>query len=255
MVEKKRDMLGKGLHVLTCLGEHPEGVSVSELAREAGLPVSTTHRLLATLVADGYAALDSGTHLYRVALRVFELSQKAAATWGSTRVREVLTAMAEETGESALMGAIDGTGFVYLEHVEGPHRVRVKGNLGTRGPLHCTALGKLLLAVQPADERERILEQITLTRYTDTTVTTMARLRQELRTTAERGYAVTDQEYEPEIRSIAVPVTAGEPLGATIAVCLTAPLYRTSIERLTGWLPILREAGRKIALYRPGEHR
>ncbi|PSL06124.1 IclR family transcriptional regulator [Haloactinopolyspora alba] len=254
-MENKRDMLGKGLHVLTHLGDHPDGVSVSELARETGLPVSTTHRLLATLVADGYAAVDSGTHLYRVALRVFELSQKAAATWGSTRVREELTAMTEETGESALMGAIDGTEFVYLEHVEGPHRVRVKGNLGTRGPLHCTALGKLLLAVQPAGERDRILDELTLTRYTPTTITTMPRLREELHVTAERGYAVTDQEYEPEIRSIAVPVTAAEQLGSTIAVCLTAPVYRTSLDRLRDWLPVLRETGRKIALYRPGGHR
>lgn len=252
MVGKERDMLGKGLHLLTKVGEHAEGVGVTQLAQETGLPISTTHRLMSTLVSEGYVAIHPTTRLYRVALRVFELSHKAADTWGSARVREVMSALANESGESILMGAIDGTEFVYLEHVEGPKSVRVKGNLGSRGPLHCTALGKLLLAMQPEGQRDQIIDQLELVQYTPRTITSKEQLRAELTATQQRGFSVTNEEYEPEISSIAVPVSAGGRQGSTIAICIAAPLYRASIDQLREWLPRLRDVGRQIALYHPG---
>jgi IclR family acetate operon transcriptional repressor len=243
-----KDMLGKGLWLLTRLGGYPDGVGVSRLADDTGLPVSTTHRLLSTLVDHGFATYEPTSRQYRVGLRVFELSQQLMVSWGHRQVRDVLVRLVNATGESALLGVMEGNELVYVEHVEGTSNPRVKGNVGGRGPLHCTAMGKMLLASMPPADLDHLLDLLRLERYAPKTITSRERLRRELRSIRQRGYATADEEHERDIRSIAVPVRQPSSDRVSAALTLAAPTFRAPPELLLEWLPLLLEASREIAL-------
>jgi DNA-binding IclR family transcriptional regulator len=251
-VEKKpKDMLGKGLGLLRALGGHPAGVGVSELAECVGLPVSTTHRLLSTLVDNGFAVYDPSRHVYRMGMQIFELSHQLSAAWGQDRVREILTKLVQETGESVLMGVLDDGSLVYVDHLEGTSNPRVKGNVGGRGPLHCTAMGKMLLATMPTADQAAVVDQLELVKLAPKTIVSRDRLRRELRQIRQRGYAIADEEHERDIRAIAVPVFGGSPDHTTAAICVAAPVFRAPSALLLDWLPLLQNAAREISLVAP----
>lgn len=250
-----KDMLGKGLWLLTRLGTFPAGAGVSQLADETGLPVSTTHRLLGTLVDHGFASYEPASRTYRMGLRVFELSQQLKSSWGDSRVREALSKLAADTGETVLMSVLVGDEMVYIEHVEGASNLRVKGSIGGRGPLHCTAMGKVLLATMPTSEQTAVVERLTLHQHAPKTITSRERLRRELRQVRRRGYAIADEEYELDIRTIAVPVHRGVSDQVMAAVCVSAPVFRAPSELLLGWLPLLQSVCQEISLVAPAYER
>ncbi len=246
-----KGVLSKGLSVLSSLGLHPDGVGVSELAEESGLPVSTTHRLLATLVEHGYASVDAERR-YRLGLQVFELSQRLMASWGNDRVYDVLLRLVDRTGESALVGIRDGSEMVYVQHVEGTNNPRVRGSVGGRGALYATAMGKALLASLPARDLTAVLDGISLDRWAPKTITSRDHLEREIALTRSRGFALADEENERDIRSIAVLITRPASGRGTAAVSIGAPVYRVSSDQLLEWLPLLQEAAREIGLIMPG---
>lgn len=244
-------MLGKGLNLLVALGSYPEGVGVSELARQVELPVSTVHRLLATLVKKGFASFDPDRRRYFLGLRVFELGQRVSLVRGLSEVAlPVMRRIAKSTGEASLMSVLQGDEMVYMERVEGSRRLQIRGSAGERGPLYCTSIGKSLLAFLPEDEREGILERLDLEKLAPNTITDVSELRKELQLVRERGYAVADEEHEEGIRAVGVPVVNGRERPVA-AICIAAPSFRVSRENLEEYLPLLRESAREIGVQLP----
>jgi IclR family acetate operon transcriptional repressor len=245
------DAVGKALRLLRLLGEHPDGVGVSRLARDAGYPASTTHRLLASLQRDGFVRSDDDSRRYSLGLRLFELGQRVSHARGFTGVAlPVMRRVTELTGEPTLMSVLDGHHQLYVHHVQGPHRIRVIGEPAKHGPLHCTSMGKCLVAFAPADVREELVEGLELTPLGPNTITDRARFRAEIEEVRERGHAVSDEEHEAGIRAVGVPVIGPE--GTALAALSTpAPAYRMSIEELTGFVPCLRDAAAELAMLLP----
>jgi IclR family acetate operon transcriptional repressor len=241
----------KGLGLLLALGKYPDGVGVSELARDVGLPVSTVHRLLVTMVSMGFASLDSERRRYSLGLRVFELSHRIALVRELSEVAlPVMRRITEATGEPTLMSVLDGREMVYVERVEGWRGVQIWGSVGGRGPLYCTSLGKALLAYLPEEEREEIIGDLRLEPFTASTITDPDELREELERTRELGYAMADEEHEEGVRAVGVPVMSsrGRPVAA---ICVAAPVFRVSKEDLERFIPMLREAAWEIGVQRP----
>jgi DNA-binding IclR family transcriptional regulator len=143
------------------------------------------------------------------------------------------------------MAVRDGLDLVYVEREVGPSRVYIRRFVGGRGPLHCTALGKSLLAFLPDDEREAVVGELELQPFTPSTITDTDALRAELDRTRERGYAVADEEYEPGVREVGAPI-----LGARnqpeAAISLVAASLRVSWENLERYVPSLRHAAQEI---------
>lgn len=244
-------MLAKGLTLLIALGGYPDGVGLSDLARQVGMPVSTAHRLLATLLAFGFVHVDVEHKRYSLGLRLFELSHQVASVRKLSEVAlPVMRRIVEATTETTLMSVLDGNEMMYLERLDSPQPVRVRGSIGGRGPLYCTAMGKSLLAFQPDDVREAILSQLQLERMTPHTIIDRAELRHELERTRERHYATADEEHEIGVRSVGVPVL--DVRGRAIAaICITAPAFRVTLEKLTYNVPLLRKAAQEIAIQLP----
>ncbi len=244
-------MLAKGLKLLVALGDYPDGVGVSELSRQVGLPVSTVHRLLATMVTLGFVHFDDTHRRYRLGLKVFELSYQVSLARRLSEVAlPVMQRVADAARESVSMSVRDDVELVYIEWAQGKNRIQVEGTAGTRGRLYCTSQGKALLAFVSENERERILRQLQLEPRGPNTITSPAVLRKELDQIRECGYAVADEENEEGIRAVGVPVVAteGQPIAA---ISVVAPVFRISREDLEGFVPLLRDAAREIALQLP----
>jgi len=244
-------MLKKGLRLLEALGGYPDGVGVSRVAKEAALPVSTTHRLLNDLVASGFASFDPETRRYYLGLKVFELSSRVSLTKGLSEVAlPVMRRLSEEVGESVFMGVREGTDVLLVEKVVGPGRIQVNDNVGTRIPLHRLAQGKSILAFLPEDEREDLIKGMTLEPETPRTITDPGMLRDELETTREQGWASVDGEHEEWVRAIATPIldAQGRPVAA---VAIAAPAFRVPMRELKKRAPTLLDAVREIGVQLP----
>ncbi|MGH3444014.1 MAG: IclR family transcriptional regulator [Nocardioidaceae bacterium] len=241
------DMVGKALLLLTRLGDYPDGVVASELARLCGFPLSTAHRLLGALVRDGYAKFDHDSKRYSIGLRVFQLAQSVLRAHGFTGMaRPVLEEVSAATREATMLAVRDGERQLYVYAIEGPQQVRVVGEPGRHGPMHCTSQGKVLIAFAPPDVRDYLVQNVPLERYGPNSITSRSKFREEILAVRARGYAIADEEHEAGIRAIGVPIFDGEHVAAALATA--APGYRMSVEQLIAHLPTLHEAARALAL-------
>lgn len=234
-------MLGKGLQLLVALGDYPDGASLTRLATDLGLPVSTTHRLLNAMVPAGFVSLDRDRKLYSLGLTVFQLSHRVTLVQNLSELAlPVMRRITQVTGEQTLMAVRQADQLVYLEKVEGQHQIQNHAEVGQRGPLHSSSMGKVLLAYLPEAECEKVLRSMRLVKRGPNTITDRAGLRRELALTRERGYGVNEEENEAGIRSVAGAVMG--PRGRPIcAICITAPVFRVSRESLNAYVPMLKE--------------
>jgi DNA-binding IclR family transcriptional regulator len=245
-------MLAKGLNILEALGGYPDGVGVSEVARKVGLPVSTVHRLLATLVDRGFVTFDPVRRQYFLGLKVFELSTRVTLAKGLSEVAlPAMRRLAHTIGEAVSLAVREGTELVYIEMVQGERsRIQISGSIGARGPLYATSQGKAILAFLPNEEREEIINKISLEPRAPNTITDPAKLRKELEGTQKRGWAVADEENEEGIRAVGVPLMSarGYPIAA---MSVATPVFRVSQEDLERFAPLLQDAAREIELRLP----
>jgi DNA-binding IclR family transcriptional regulator len=244
-------MVGKALRLLTTLGEHPDGSTLSELSRAVGYPTSTTFRLLGTLTHDGFVEFDETTKRYRLGLTIFALGQRVSQAHGFGGVAlPIMQALSAETREASLMSVLDGDRQLYVHYVDGPQQVSVIGEPGKHGPVHNTAMGKVLVAFAPADVREHLLATLDLTATGPNTVTDRDALRAEIARVQHEGYATADEEHEAGIRAVGVPVRDASGV-AVAALSVAAPAFRASMEHLVGFVPQLTAAAHELALRLP----
>lgn len=241
-------MLAKGLNLLVVLGRHPEGAGASELAREAGINVSTAYRLLVSMVPMGFVRYDEQEHRYTLGLKVFELCHQVPAVRSlSAAAFPLARKIAEKTGEPVSVAVLEGTEMLVVGQAEGRHRIQIRLTAGQRGPLYATSLGKVLLAFSPDDEQQRIVERLDLRPLAPNTITDADVLREELRRTRERGYATVDEENEAGIRAVAVPIKNSSGRAAA-ALSIAVPTLRASVEDLKGFVPVLREGAEAVEM-------
>jgi DNA-binding IclR family transcriptional regulator len=244
-------MLAKGLTLLEALAEHPQGTGVSQIAREVGLPVSTVHRLLGNLVERGFVNFAPDSRRYYLGLKIFELSNQVSLARGLSEIAlPAMRRLAETTGESVFMAVRDGTELVYIERVEGESRIQIRGAIGSRGPLYCTAQGKAILASLPESSLEEILSKIDLEPKAPNTITDPVELRKELQRTRERGWAIADEENQEGIRAVGVSLINNREWPVA-AMSVAAPVFQVSLKRLEEFAPLLVDAAREIELQLP----
>ena len=194
------------MRLLKAFSDDKYELGVSELAKHLQVAKSTAFRLAAALVHEHVLEQNAETGKYRLGLVLFELGSLVRRKMDvSTEARPFLRALTDSTGETAHLAVIDHHSAVYTNRVESRQAIRTAYGLGTRAPLHCTALGKALLAFQPRDFIEQVIAA-GLPRRTQNTITGPHALRQELAAIRSRGYAIEDEESEIALRSIAAAV-------------------------------------------------
>lgn len=193
--------------LIECLSENPAGKRVLQLAAESGLPPSTAHRVLQTLARAGYVSQDPDNGPYKLTGRLLDVASRAV-TGRPLRVeaRRYLERLRDLTGESAHLTVLDGKEAITVESVLSNERNLIDCRVGERPPLHCTAVGKCLIAFKPQNKLEEIISTLELVRFTDHTICTVAGLKDDLARVREVGYALDWDENEFGVRCIAAPV-------------------------------------------------
>lgn len=213
----------------------------AEVARELGVHRSTALRLLATLERHGLVERDQRTAKYRLGGRLVQLAG-AARGEGDLRLaaRPVCAALARQVGETVTLDVLDGGEIVPVEQASGSTSVVSVDWLGSRSPAHCTASGKIILALGPEDVRESYLAQ-PLERRTPNTVISARELEAQLTQARSTGFAQTSEELEVGLSAIAAPVRG--PGGAVVAALdVSGPAHRFAQPQLDQIVARTREA-------------
>jgi DNA-binding IclR family transcriptional regulator len=221
-------------------------LGVSAIAQRVGLSKATVHHLLGTLESRRFVVRDSMSAQYRLSWGLYELGAAVVRSVDLTRVaRQYVDQLAIRTGESVLLGLLDGDSVLYLDRGEAPSGFRVVANAGRRCALHSTASGKVLLAFS---QDPRVLQRILahpLAKLTRTTITDPDQLRRELAKVRWQGYATCWQEAEANFCSLAVPVR--DYSGAVIAsLAIAGPSMGLNVHTVPKRLVLLRAAAEMI---------
>jgi IclR family transcriptional regulator, KDG regulon repressor len=205
-VRDDRAAVEKAMTLLTCFGAQAGmGIGVSELARRAELSKSTAFRLLTVLERSG--VVEKVERKYRLGQRLHELGRDAYVAehdWLRDSLTPYLIDLYECTRETVHLAALHGTDVVYLSKLYGHRQVRSPSRIGARVPAYCTAVGKALLAHDPA-ALDRVLEG-PLHALTPATIVDPLRLIEEIARIRDEGVAYDDEEATPGLSCVAVPI-------------------------------------------------
>jgi IclR family acetate operon transcriptional repressor len=238
--------LDRGLALLETLAGGGE-LPLTEIARRTRLPFSTTHRLLETLRRRRFVTQSEHTGLYRVDIRAFEVGAAfLAGSRLSDLARPVMAALVNNINETANLALRDDREAVYIHQVESRHMLRMFTHPGARTPLHCTGVGKALLAWLPDAQILSLLGPGPLRKFTERTVRDPRRLLVELRRVRASGYAIDREEREPGVRCVAAPIRDRD--GRVVAaLSVSAPAARLPRARVAEILPSVTAAAQAIS--------
>lgn len=225
-------VIDRVLSVLEVLASAEPAVTLVELSKRLRLPKSTVLRLLMVLESHRFVEKDARSGAYRLGLKLFELGSKAIARLNvSSLAKPHLERLVFTAGETAFVCVLDDGEALSLERVESSRTVRVPSTIGWRGPAHCTAVGKALLAFWPDADLNALVKKRKLRAYTPSTITTLTRLRRELQLVRERGYAVDNEEMEEGLKCVAAPIR--EHSGKVVAsLGILSPAFRLPDEKI-----------------------
>jgi IclR family KDG regulon transcriptional repressor len=195
------------LEILGLLGANPEGLRFPQIAEQLGLPKSSLHALLATLLSQGWVAFDETNRDYRIGVRAWEAGQ------GYVRARDLaiaadahLHAARAELNETVQLGILDGVEVVYIAKVESDRPFRLVSRVGMRLPAWATGLGKVLLAWLPEDELRRRMSLVEFKAYTSNSIRSLDGLEKVLRSIRAEGVGRDNGEHTAFVYCVAAPV-------------------------------------------------
>ncbi len=238
----------KAFGLLETIAALDHAPTLAELTETANLPKPTLHRWLSMLEgAELIRRLPDGRR-YELAARATSLAFAILSnSSGSIQRHQIIQGVVRKLSESCNFTVLQGSEVVYLDRVEATLPLRVAFQKGSRVPAHCSASGKLFLALMPSARRERLLSTLPLDRHTTNTLTDAGALRAELQRIRGQGYAFDDEEFLSGLFCIAVPIKDRTGRECIAALALQAPVVRLSRRNAAERLPVLFEAAEALA--------
>jgi DNA-binding IclR family transcriptional regulator len=246
---KKRTRLSSvanSLRLIKAFSEDHYEIGISDLAKRLGLAKSTVHRLATTLLDQGMLEQNAGDGKYRLGLTLFELGALVRRKMDFTmEARPFLRTLLEKTGETVHLGILDHDSVLYVISLESKQALRMGSKVGTRAPVHSTAVGKTLLAFQPEEEIARIIAR-GLPAIAPNTLVDAKALQRELAAIRARSYAIDDEESEIGLRSIAAAIR-NDSGNVIAAISIAGPVHRMTRKMLLGWSRELVDAAEAVS--------
>lgn len=240
-----------GVAILECYSSERQALGIAELADIVGISRSTTHRYAITLVELGFLE-QNAKRKYRLARHAADAGWVAIADLRKhVPARAVLEELRDDTGHTVGMGVLDRARVIYvhrlLGHRRGQYAIDAGLGVGASVPVHCTALGKVLLASLSDAEQRELLAGVKLERHTPNTIADRKKLEAELDRLSPRGLVLSDEEFRQGSRSISVLVP--RPRGEhPLAIDVTVPSYAYTANRLVKEIgPRLKRAARELS--------
>ncbi|TYR79445.1 IclR family transcriptional regulator [Priestia megaterium] len=224
--------VSRALDIITLVSMRKGGLGVTDISKQMDINKSSVYRILSTLVQYGYIEQDKETGRYKLGYKFLEVSSKLLESIDlRAEATPYLKELEQETNEVIHLVVYDQGEVVYIEKLEGNETLRMHSKVGKRAPMHCTSVGKAILAHLPSNVVLDILDRKGMPMHTDKTITNKADFMQELIQVKQQGYALDLEENEYGIRCIAVPVF--DHLGkVSAAVSISGPTIRMTNERL-----------------------
>ena len=233
MINNAPKTVEKALNILEAFLNTDCPLGISELSHKLKINKSTIYRILQTLYNKGYITQDNTTNKYFLGYKILSLS---GAILNQNRLREVarldLEELANETSQTVRLAILDGKEVIYINHVEGKDPIRLHLQMGSRGPLHCTAAGKSILAFLNKNELNNILIKYKFKRLTPKTITDVRRLIPHLELIKKNGYSFCNEEFTKGVRAVGAPILGIDKkvLGSIVIV---APTFRMRIKEVS----------------------
>lgn len=233
--------LARGLKILEIMADCENGIGITELADQLGVDKSTASRLVQTLLKDGFVQKAKDGRSYNLGPMLVNLSRSVI---GRMPLRDTakpfLKELVEVSGECSHLAIYAQGKALYIDQMESPSTLRVNVEVGQLAPLHCTALGKVMLAFGnyplPAE----------LERHTAKTITDLQALEKELETVRKTGYAIDDMEFDNDVRCISVPLfDFREKLVGAIGI--SGPAARLGLKDIETLAPHIIQIGQQLS--------
>lgn len=245
--------ISRAFAVLRLFRDQRRDLGVGAVAKELGLNLSTTHRIVRALVSEGYLAQNAENERYYLGTSALLLGQAAHHNFGLDVVYPVLQQLATDTGESVNLGVLAGDAATVVERIESAQPLRFTQPPGTRVPLYASSMGKALLAFN-SDLEQRTLKGVNrLRRITDKTHQTARSLRADLDAVRVRGWSTDDEESTLGVRCAGAPIRDSAGV-ARAAIAVQAPAVRVPDVRFDELGPMVAAAAKEISALLPPGH-
>jgi DNA-binding IclR family transcriptional regulator len=227
----KLQALDRAFAVLDLLATSSTALGLAEIADALGLHKSTAHRFL--MVLEHHRMVErSQAGKFRLGLRLCDFGSRAIEQFDlRDRAQLHLKTLVAEVEETAHLCILEKTRMVYIDKQEPERTIRMISRVGASSPIHCTAVGKAILATMPRARVEQLLPELQLERFTRRTMTSREALLKELDRTSRRGYAVDDEEREEGVRCAGVAILDGRG-EAVAAVSISGPAFRVTMQKI-----------------------
>jgi len=246
--EQKLGATARSFAILEHVAGSRAPVDVLDIIASLKLPKATAYRLVDWFVTQGYLSREPGRRRLIIGPKLTNLAFGAlSSSMRHDTPHVVLQRLVRTLNETCNIGTLLNGEVVYLDRVEAEHwPLRLHYTIGSRVPLHCSAIGKLFLALAALPRRRRLLQSLELRRFTDSTITDCARLDTELRQIRKEQVSFDREEYLVGVVCMAVPVIGknGEMLAA---LAIQAPQARMNVQTARRHLPALRHAAAELA--------
>jgi DNA-binding IclR family transcriptional regulator len=234
--------IDRATELLDAIARYPEPVSLKILSAETGLHSSTTFRILAALIQNHLVEKDLSGN-YKLGLKLLQLGARLHSKIDlGALASPVLESLCQQLNESANLTIREGDEVVYIQKATPKRMMHVQQMIGSRAPLHVTAVGKLMLGQSGVDAIEGYAQRTNLPAYTRNTINNVQRLHAECSTAVEQGYALDNEEAEIDVGCIGVLIFDNTNV-AIAGLSVSAPIER----RRESWVAIVMEAGRLLS--------
>ena len=226
MERKTIQSIDRALQVLELFSlEKPEW-GVTEISKVLNIYKSNVHNILSTFTEKGFVKKDSKTDKYKLGIKFFELGSVVIKNMDLRRIAHpYIEKLSKEFNETVHLGVLDEGRVVSIEREESNKGLCSHIEIGRRAPLHCTAVGKAIMAYLSEEEINLIIKEKGLEKYTENTITTKEGLENEFKKIRKQGYAVDNMEHEEGVRCVAGPIR--DYTGKVIAsMSISGPAFR-----------------------------
>lgn len=227
---KKVTAVDKALILLDLVGQlSVKGpVRMTDLVAASGFQRPTVHRLIGSLKSHGLVSQDD--HGYHLGGQVLALAAQAYSTMDERRLaKPVMQEFSKLTGQTVHLAILEGLEVVYIDKIESRQSIVLSSGIGWRGDIHCTALGKAMLAYSPPSLVQAVMDA-PMTAKTEHTLSKPESLAAALQEVRVRGYAIDDRENEPEVRCVAAPILDQSGI-AVAGISISSTIYHVTPEK------------------------
>jgi IclR family KDG regulon transcriptional repressor len=232
--------------ILQALAERSE-IGISELSIRLAMPKATVYRFLNTMKTLGFVRQEADSERYGLTMKVFELGTKALQYPELVGLANPqMQMLADRTGETVHLGMLIDSEIIYVHKVDSRHMLGMYSRVGRRAPIHCTAIGKVLLAWENAERREHVLAGVSFERFREKTITDKSAFLQELDRTRAQGFGQDREEFDDHIRCVGVPIF--DRFNQAVAgLSISFPTFRYDEAKEPDMVAMLRDASRAIS--------